>query len=286
MTRSDASTPILSSIAALAGTSDAWICDIWGVMHNGVRAFAPAVEACRAFRKRGGTVVLVSNAPRPFGSVARQIEGLGVTSDAYDGIVSSGDVTRDLLGPWQGRPLLHIGPERDRPVFEGLDIRFAAEADAEVVALTGLYDDTREAPGDYAVLFNRLLRRNVPVICANPDLQVERGAVLVYCAGALAELYGSLGGTVVYAGKPHLPIYDTAFAMIERVRGQPVPRERILAIGDGLRTDMDGAHAARLRPVFIASALHVQGPLDAARIGTLFSDRSYRPVAAQASLAW
>lgn len=286
MTKASHPTPILSSIAEIADTSDAWICDIWGVMHNGLVSFAPAIDACRRFRQRGGTVIFVTNAPRPFGSVARQIDGLGVTADCYDAIVSSGDVTRGLLAPWQGRPLLHIGPERDMPVFAGLDVKFAKEADAEVVALTGLYDDTKEKPGDYADLFNRLLKRGVPVICANPDLLVERGETLVYCAGALAELYGSLGGAVVYAGKPHLPIYETAFGMIERARGKPVPRGRVLAIGDGLRTDMDGAYAAGLRPVFIASAIHVKGALDAAEIETLFADRPYRPVAAQTILAW
>jgi HAD superfamily hydrolase (TIGR01459 family) len=291
MTRVDSShapVPILTSIASLTETADAWICDIWGVLHNGLAAFPDAAEACRRFRSRGGAVVLVSNAPRPNASVARQLARMGVGADCFDAMVTSGDVTRALLADWQRRPLFHLGPDRDKGVFDDLDITFAPVEQAEVVALTGLFDDSRETPGDYAEMFKGLLARNATMICANPDLVVERGADIVYCAGALAELYESLGGPVVYAGKPHLPVYGTARALIDRALGRPTPPERILAIGDGLRTDMDGARAAGLRPVFVGSAVHLGAgqALDAAAIERLFADRPYRPVAAMAGLAW
>jgi HAD superfamily hydrolase (TIGR01459 family) len=195
-------------------------------------------------------------------------------------------VSRDLIAGWQGRPLLHIGPERDRPLFEGIDVRLEEAEQAVAAVCTGLYDDTKETPADYARLFEGLLARRVPMICANPDLVVERGSTLVYCAGALAADYERRGGEVVYAGKPHLPIYERTFAVIDELKGQAVGRERVLAIGDGVDTDLRGAHAAGLRSVFIASGVHVEGDLDEEAIAELFAGRPFRPVAAMPALAW
>lgn len=282
--------PILSAIGDLASTSDVWIVDIWGVMHNGARAYDRACDACRRMRNRGGTVVLLSNAPRPFTDVMRHLDGLGVPRDAYDLGVTSGDATRgmiaDMIRSGQRPPLLHIGPERDKGLFEGLDVKMAAAATAELVVCSGLHDDTKETPADYAPLFEGLLARRVPMICANPDLMVERGASLIYCAGALAAEYERLGGTVTYAGKPHLPIYERTLAEIARVRGGPVPKERILAIGDGVETDLKGAYVAGLASVFIASAVHVPGKLDARVLDDIFARRPFAPIAALPALAW
>lgn len=277
---------IIDSIAALAPTSDAWICDIWGVLHNGAKAFEAAATACRRFRAGGGTVLLLSNAPRPANSVAVQIDGFGVPRDAYDSIVTSGDLVRRSLiqGPRTG--IFHIGPERDKAVFDGLDVGLTKAETAERIICTGLWDDDVETPEDYRKLLSNLAERRLPMLCGNPDLVVERGHRLVYCAGALAELYEQLGGPVVHAGKPHLPAYEAAFAEIARLRGGPVDRARILAIGDGLRTDMAGAARAGLRSVFIASALHVKGPLDQATLAELFATSAMRPVAAATGLRW
>ena len=277
--------PILSSIAELSCTSDAWIVDIWGVMHNGARAFAAAGEACRRFRRRGGIVMLLSNAPRPFRAVVQQMSALGVDPEAYDGGVTSGDVTRGLLEAWSDRPLLHIGPERDKGLFEGLAPRLTKPEEAQAIVCSGLWDDTSETPADYAGLFGALAARRVPMICANPDLVVERGDKLVYCAGAMAAVYEEKGGEVIYAGKPHLPIYERTFAAIARIAGAAVARERILTIGDGVDTDLLGAHRAGLRSVFIASAVHVPGGLDARVLEALFASRPYRPIAALPALA-
>src|SRR5262245_5929381 len=197
-----AAVPILSSIATLAATSEAWIVDIWGVMHNGARAHQAAVGACARFRAGGGTVVLLSNAPRPFSAVIPHMTALGVDPQAYDGGVTSGDATRDMIRPWQGKPLLHIGPERHKGLFDGLDVLLASPDAAQVAVCSGLYDDTKETPADYADLFAGLLARGVPMICANPDIMVERGNQLLYCAGALAADYEANGGKVAYAGKP------------------------------------------------------------------------------------
>jgi len=278
--------PILSSIAELAVTSEAWIVDIWGVMHNGARAHPAAVDACRKFRAAGGAVVLLSNAPRPFAAVVPHMTALGVPPEAYDAGVTSGDATRDMIGAWHGRPLLHIGPERDRGLLAGFDIHLAPPDRAEIVLCSGLYDDTRETPAHYAALFSDLLARGVPMICANPDIMVERGEELIYCAGALAADYAAGGGHVAYAGKPHAPIYARTVAEIARTKGRPIEKDRTLCIGDGIDTDLAGAHAAGMRSVFIASPIFVPDGLDAGLLRELFAGRPFAPVAALPALAW
>jgi HAD superfamily hydrolase (TIGR01459 family) len=278
--------PIISSIAGLAQGYQAWIVDIWGVMHDGARAFDAAGEACRRFRAQGGVVLLLSNAPRPFSAVIPHMASLGVDPAAYDGGVTSGDATREMLAAWQGRPVLHVGPARDTGLFEGLDIRLADADTAEMILCSGLYDDTRETPDDYAGLFARLSSRGVPMICANPDILVGRGDKLVYCAGALAAAYAGVGGQVTYAGKPHLPIYQRARREIARIKGQAVADSKVLCIGDGIGTDLEGAHAAGLASVFIASPVSAPNGIDAASLAALFARRSFAPIAAMTALAW
>lgn len=286
MTASPDAIPIISSLAPLAHGYDAWLCDVWGVMHNGVQAFSGAVEACRQFREKGGSVLLVSNAPRPASAVARQIGALGVPPDAYDAILTSGDLTRSLISEQPGRRLFHLGPERDKPLLEGLDVRVSPPEEAELVLCSGLYNDDVETPSDYTDLLEPLARRGLPMVCANPDLRVERGSRIVYCAGALAAEYERLGGRVTYAGKPYRPIYERAFAMIADLRKAPVPPERILAIGDGVKTDIRGAADAGIDSVFIASAIHVTGAFDTAAVSDLFKGTDARPIAALPALIW
>ncbi len=278
--------PMLSTIATLAETSEAWIVDIWGVMHNGARAHPAAGEACKRFRARGGIVVLLSNAPRPFSAVVPHMTSLGVDPDAYDTGVTSGDATREMIADWQGRPLLHIGPERDRGLFEGYDVLFASPETAEVVVCSGLNDDSAETPADYAGLFAGLIARRVPMICANPDILVERGEHLIYCAGALAADYEAKGGKVTYAGKPYGPIYDRTLREIARLKGRPVAKENILCIGDGVETDLKGAHNAGFRSVLIASPIFLPDGLNEPALTRLFADRPFAPVAALPTLAW
>jgi len=281
--------PILSSIAELAETADAWIVDIWGVMHNGVDPIFSSVAACTAYRKAGGYVVLVTNAPRPAPAVVAQLARIGVDPEAYDGIVTSGDVTRGLIEAWAEKPIHHLGPDRDQSIFTGLDVDLATSLDAEIVVCSGLIDDETETPDDYRTALKGLARRDLLMLCANPDLQVERGDRLVYCAGALAKAYESYGGQVVYSGKPHLPIYELAFGMIEKGLGRAVDKERLLAIGDGVRTDIAGAAAAGLRSVFIASGIHVSGGTELS--GNVFAKLFANfdgglPVAAMEALQW
>lgn len=282
------SIPVLDTIAGLADTTDAWISDIWGVLHDGVRAFPSAWPACVRFREAGGTIVLVTNAPRAAAEVAAMLDRLGIPDEAYDAIVTSGDLSRTLVSDYRGQRLFHLGPERVAGVLDGLDVTLVDDSDADVVLCTGLFDDEREQPDDYRDRLARLAARHVPLICANPDLIVERGHRLVPCAGALAEIYRELGGPVRYAGKPHPEIYERAFGAIETARGTRPPRERVLAIGDGIRTDVAGAGGAGLRCVFVASALHVEksAALDANAMSQLFAGHPHPPIAAMAALAW
>ncbi len=280
---------VLPSIAPLADTSDVWFVDIWGVIHNGVRPCASSVTACEAFRKQGGTVLLVTNAPRPRVSVRRQLDRIGVADTAYDEIVSSGDVSRELIEAWAGRRILHIGPERDLPIFAGLGAVPGATAnDAEVAVCTGLYDDETETPADYAAMLAALKSRAVPMICANPDRTVERDGRIIYCAGAVAAAYEALGGTVSYAGKPFQPIYDLALELAGTLRSAPVAKERVLAIGDGIATDIAGAVNFGVRAVFIASGVHVRlGESMADAAARLFGAKGApQPIAVMRDFVW
>ena len=251
-------TPRARTIRSLAEISNRYaviLCDVWGVVHNGVRAFAAAAQALEAARARGIAVVLITNAPRPHEDVEAQLAALGVPAAAFDRVVTSGDVTRELIagGP---RRIFHLGPERDMPLFEGLDAETVEEFEASVVGCTGLIDDETETPDDYAEMLRRLRARNLPLICANPDLVVERGDRLVWCAGALARDYALLGGRVLIAGKPNPPIYAAALKAAGEVLGREVDRPETLAIGDGILTDIKGAADNGIPALYVSGGIH------------------------------
>jgi HAD superfamily hydrolase (TIGR01459 family) len=282
---------IIESVAPLAPRYDVWLCDVWGVIHNGERAFEPATAACAQFRSKGGTVVLISNSPRPRNALIEQLDSIGVPREAYDAVATSGELTRQLVSRPGGMRVFHMGPDRDKPIFAGLDVQHVALDQAEVVVCSGLYDDRTETPEDYAERLAELKRLGLTMICANPDHMVERGSSLIYCAGALAHAYEALGGKVVYAGKPHAAIYDLALQLAEQARGTPVESERVLAIGDGLATDMAGAFAAKIDALFVASGVHVEGhnsgeELEAAAVTALFEGNEAQPIAALSALKW
>lgn len=285
---SSAPVPILSGIASLADETTAWLVDIWGVMHNGLAPFEPAGLACARFREKGGRVILLSNAPRPAGAVAAQLERIGVSRVAWDAIISSGDATRTSLAAEAEGSVFHLGPDRDLPLYDGLGVTLTDEAQASRVVCTGLFDDETETPADYAPMLTGLAARDVAMICANPDLTVERGGKLVYCAGAIAAAYEALGGRVMYAGKPYGPIYDMACDWLNSVVGTEVPKSRILAIGDGVRTDILGAARYGIRSVYIASGVSLPAgrELDCESLAELFPDKAVQPVGAMTALAW
>lgn len=232
------------------------------MLHNGERNFAPAVESLRKLRRRGKAVTLITNAPRPQREVAEQLAGLGIGADCYDAIATSGDVCAKAIAERApGRPF-HIGPDRDRPVFTAAgaltphDVAPVALAQAAFAVCTGLVDDTKEAPADYEAILVACRAKNLPMICANPDLVVYRGDQLVYCAGALAERYEELGGEVEQAGKPYEPIYRMAIGLLEKAWGKPLAIDRILAIGDAVHTDIAGAVNMGMDSLLITQGIH------------------------------
>jgi HAD superfamily hydrolase (TIGR01459 family) len=276
----------------IASQYDVVLSDVWGVVHNGVAATRKACDALAAFRKQGGTVVLITNAPRPGEVVARfTLDKLGVPRAAYDGIVSSGDVTHALIAARAGARVFHIGPPRDLGLFEGLDAPIAPLESADYVVCSGLTDDTIETPQDYHELIEAMHARSLPMICANPDIVVERGDELVYCAGAIADLYAAAGGTVIYAGKPHRPIYDTALHIAKEKRGGLPPAHRLLAIGDSVRTDLKGAAALGIDCLFVTAGIHAEelggrdNP-DSAALAQVFAAAGLFPKLIMRQLVW
>jgi HAD superfamily hydrolase (TIGR01459 family) len=281
----------IDRFSTLASSYDVVLSDVWGVVHNGIAAHPEACEALARFRAGGGTVVLISNSPRPGIPVTTQLDRFGVIREAYDGIVTSGDVTRALLAARAGANVLHVGPERDIPIFEGLDIRFTELEAADCVVCSGLFDDEVETPEHYRALLERIRARGLTMICANPDVVVERGDRLVYCAGAVADLYRTLGGDVIYAGKPHRPIYTEALALADTLRGRVTPLERVLTIGDSVRTDLAGATALNLDCLFVTAGIHAEElgerhDPDLAVLADIFAQAGVHPTAVTRRLAW
>jgi ribonucleotide monophosphatase NagD (HAD superfamily) len=226
----------INGLSAIAPEYDSLVCDVWGVVHNGRAPYPSAVAAMQEYRRTRGPVILLSNAPRLAGDVQGQLDKLHVPRDCYDLIVTSGEATRSEIArrARDGRlPLLHIGPPRDN----------------------GLYDDDREGPEDYRVTLERMAARGLVMICANPDVVVQRGERLIYCAGAIARLYEEMGGTAVYFGKPHAPVFQAAVAAAR----QKGAGEKPLVIGDNLETDIAGANRVGLDALFIAGGVHGAG---------------------------
>jgi HAD superfamily hydrolase (TIGR01459 family) len=281
----------IDRFSSLAPQYDVVLSDVWGVIHNGVAAFAEACEALAEYRKTGGTVILITNAPRPNGSIVRQLEALRVPAESYDGIVSSGDVTRTVIRQRPGQSIFHLGPARDRPIFEGLNVEFADAETADYVVCSGLFNDDTETPDDYRDLLAVMRARGLFMLCGNPDVVVERGHHLIFCAGAIADLYASLGGEVLYAGKPYRPIYDMALQKAETVRGQPTRWERVLTIGDSVRTDFTGAVRQGLDCLFVTAGIHSaelggRDMPDAEAVRKIFADTGAWPKAVTHRLAW
>lgn len=287
---SDAST-FSTNFSTVAPNYDVLLSDVWGVVHNGVAATADACDALRRFRAQGGTVVLITNAPRPGEFVQKFIDGLKVPRESYDAIVSSGDVTRALIRERAGERVAHIGPARDLPIFEGIGASVVPIENADYVVCSGLYDDTTEGPDDYDDVIATMLARKLPMICANPDIVVERGDHLVYCAGAIADRYAAKGGEVIYAGKPYRPIYDQAMAAAHKARGRDSARGRVLAIGDSVRTDLKGAAAFGIDCLFVTAGIHAEelggrhNP-DADALSAMFKDAQVAPKLVMRQLAW
>ena len=285
-------TDFIERFEPLARAYDVLFCDVWGVLHNGVAAFPAACEALMRFRANGGIVILITNAPRAGDAVARILDRLNVPREAYDAIVSSGEVTRAIVAARRGDTVFHLGPQRDLSIFAGLDVAFAPLERADYTVCSGLFDDTTETPESYRGTLAVMRARSLFMVCANPDIVVERGDTLVYCAGALADAYAALGGEVLYCGKPYAPIYEVALATAASLRGGRTPeRKRVLAIGDSVRTDLSGAKTFGLDYMFVTSGIHAEdyGSRDApdlAALNEVFAAAGVVPKAVMRGLVW
>lgn len=274
----------------LAPRYDVALCDVWGVLHDGVHVHLDAADALTRFRSAGGAVVLVSNAPRSSEWVVENLDEKGVPRSAWDAIVTSGDVSRHMLaerGLWAA---YHIGPERDLPLLGDPRLELVAIEDAGIAVVTGLVDEDAETPDDYAGRLAELKARGLPLICSNPDLVVMVGDRQLWCAGAIADRYQAMGGETHFAGKPYPAIYDAALRLSGDILGRDVERKRVIAIGDAVRTDLAGATAAGLDCVFVADGIHGdelgRGSPDPEKLAALFAEHGYQPVAVMPKLVW
>jgi HAD superfamily hydrolase (TIGR01459 family) len=275
--------PTIGSLEEITGRYSAILCDVWGVVHNGIHAYSDAVEALRGARDRGLAVVLITNAPRRHDEVEDQLAALGVPAEAWDRVVTSGDITRELVrgGP---RKIFHLGLARNLTLYDGLEVEIVPEAEASAIVCTGLMGDDTETPEDYGPMLKRLRARDLPFVCANPDIVVEHGDRLVWCAGALARDYAQIGGRTVFAGKPHRPIYDAALRAASEVLERRVGASQALAIGDGVLTDVTGAARNGVDMLYVSGGIHAHEygePLtpDPAELIAFLDRHGHKPVA-------
>ncbi|MEM7438274.1 MAG: TIGR01459 family HAD-type hydrolase [Pseudomonadota bacterium] len=255
--------PIIDCFAEVSDRYEAAFVDLWGCLHNGREPFPAAVAALRAFVEKGGYVVLLTNAPRPQQAVKQHLGKLGVPTDIWQAVATSGDSAKAAVASGTyGRKVYHLGPDKDEAFFAadpdipGIEnIERVALDQAESVVCTGLFDDQTETPDDYAALLLDAKNRGLPMICANPDIVVDFGLKRLYCAGALAKAYSERGGEALYFGKPHPPIYDLARQRLTEAAGRVIPDARIVGVGDGILTDVPGAMGEGIDSLFISGGL-------------------------------
>lgn len=284
--------PILDACQPLLERYDVLFCDVWGVVHDGRTAIVPSNDALRRFRAKGGTVILLTNAPQPEARVAEILAERNVQPDVWDAIVTSGDIALGHVREKGYQAIHHIGPEwRSRPLMAKLPGLVKDVADADAIVCSGLIDDHNETAESYRRLLETALGKRLSFICANPDLWVHVGEKLLPCAGVIATLYEEMGGDVVWAGKPHPPVYAVAFEVAQQLRGGRVAAAQVLAVGDALRTDLAGAEMAGVDALFIASGIHRDEVIEGGRIAPgkldrLFAGDAPRAVGATTILSW
>ena len=286
---------LISGLRELAPRYDGFILDLWGVIHDGLAPLPGAIDCLQSLIDAGGRIVLLSNAPRRADDVVRRITALGVPVGLYHDVMSSGEEAWQQLkrrdDPFYaalGWRCLHIGSERDIEIRESLSLDCVdTPADAQFILNTGPagWDDRIE---DYEAVLREALARGLPMVCANPDLVVQRGSTLHLCAGALAKWYEEAGGRVRWHGKPFRSVYDSCLALLGIAE-----RSRILAIGDSLRTDIAGAAGAGIDSLLIAGGIHAdefglrgeEAP-DLRRVEAALREGGYEPVGVAWRLCW
>jgi HAD superfamily hydrolase (TIGR01459 family) len=291
---------LISGLAEIQAAYDVLLCDIWGVVHDGVAPHPAAVDALLRFRAKGGTVILVSNAPVPAGAVRYRLDRLRVPRNAYDAIVTSGDVIVSLIVNRASAPIFNIGPVYDRSLYRavrkisGVAPRLSKLKDAAYAVCTGLFDPDVETPANYDPMLRLMLERDLDFLCANPDLVVHVGPKLLYCAGAIAERYEEIGGKVIQGGKPHPPIYERALGLAETLRRQLIARSRVLAVGDAMRTDIKGAIGQGIDSLFIVAGIHqddilasdIEGNVESQSFADFIQAAGFAPTAVSLRLTW
>ncbi|HLN22449.1 MAG TPA: TIGR01459 family HAD-type hydrolase [Patescibacteria group bacterium] len=261
--------PVIDGLRELADSYDGFILDLWGVIHDGATAYDGAKNTLAQLKALGKKTVMLSNAPRRAFALVNLMTGMGIERELYGEVMSSGEATHLELDrrtdPWfakLGKRCLHIGPERDRNIFEGLDVELVEHvADAEFLMNTGP-DKFEETVLDYARVMDAAAERHLPMVCANPDLLVVRDGKKIICAGALAEYYQSMGGDVRFRGKPDPAIYDVCLDLLGID-----DRKRVLAVGDAFHTDIAGASGAGIDVLFCSGGIHSH------EIGTVYGQR-------------
>lgn len=282
--------PIIANAGSLLSRYRVLFCDVWGVVHNGREAYEEGCAALTRFREGGGTVILVSNAPRSAVAVAGILADKGVPEVCWDAIVPSGDISRAHAVEQGLTRVHHIGPDRDLDVFDCTSLELVPLAQAEAVFCTGLIRDREETGEDYREHLRQAVERQLPFICANPDLVVDVGGVLLPCAGAIAKVYEDLGGEVFWAGKPYDAAYSAASAKARELFGTTVVKSDILAIGDSVRTDVAGAVSFGIDVLFIGQGIHreaimPEGSFIEAELTRLFAGQP-QAIAAMTTLRW
>ncbi|MEM0930694.1 MAG: TIGR01459 family HAD-type hydrolase [Pseudomonadota bacterium] len=281
---------IIAGLGDIAADYDALLCDAWGVIHNGRELYPGAAEALTSFKAQCGPVIVLTNAPRLSNVIPAQLDRLGLPRRAYDGVVTSGDATREAVHQLADKKFYRIGPDKDDGLFEAIDVTMTSFEDAEAIFCSGPNNDTHETPEDYRSLLTEAVARDMPMICANPDIVVKFGDQLIYCAGALGQLHEELGGKVILGGKPYAPIYELARTQMAAIKGE-APK-RVLVIGDGLDTDIRGANNQDYDVVFVAAGIFAEasrgddGRLSPNRLEAALSERGVHAQYAMEELAW
>ncbi|MGB8020788.1 MAG: TIGR01459 family HAD-type hydrolase [Candidatus Nanopelagicales bacterium] len=273
----------IGAVEELIDRYDAVLCDVWGVLHDGRTVFPGVAQALKGVRAAGVPVLLLTNVPRPSSTMVDSMARLGFPADAWDAAVTSGDVIRVELARRAPGPMHVLGRQTDRALWDGLGLESSGLADARFVAVAGLRGG--ESPDDYAPVLRRARDQDLDLLCANPDVQVRKGGALLWCAGALAQAYEVLGGHVVQAGKPHAPIYERALDVLAGVAGRRIARERILAIGDGIGTDILGANRQGIDALFVATGLHGTSLLDGDEVDLVRAEAALAAAGAHARYA-
>ena len=279
---------IIQGLREVDDRHDALLCDAWGVIHDGQRLLGDSADALVRWRAERGPVVVITNAPRLSDVIPAQLDRIGLPREAYDAIVTSGDATRAEVTRRADTAFFRLGPAKDDDLFAATGKAFVPLEDADAILCTGLMDDLNETPDDYREELAGAAERGLPMICANPDRVVRYGDRLMYCAGALADLYEEAGGEVIMAGKPHAPIYRLA---LEAARAAG-PANAPLCVGDSVRTDLTGAARAGLEAVFVAGGVSLDevrgtdGRLDERAVRELLMREGAKAAYAMEAIAW